>query len=940
LLGSPKVQQILKDIYLDAPSSILSAADFEGFVDVNGIAYFAANDGMNGNELWRSDGTEAGTYMVKDIRPGSDTSSGNLLPSNSHPRDLINVNGTLFFSADDGGATGRELWKSNGTAETTVPVKDIFPGSGWSITSSSMAAIGDILYFNADDGENGVELWRSNGTVEGTYMVKDIFPGDYSYDGEILPNSGNPERMINLNGTLYFIASNEDGSELWKSNGEEAGTAQVADIGLGPGWPSPNWLTAFNDELYFVANDGSGDGLWKTDGTTTQEVLGDIYGIDRSANPSWLTVVNDELYFVADRSAEVGYYGLWKTTGAQAGTEVVAELNRANGSSSPHDLVASGNTLFFVYNNGVNGHQLWKSESESGTILVNNVLTSVGQLTNVDGALFFTADDPINGNALWKSDAEAGAVLVTDIGPSVHSLTNVGGRLFFSANDGVRGAEPWILVAEPIPFAIVPETINDDLQSVVSDVQAAPSGSGAAPPEVLMSVFPEELDAVIAAVESLAPTTNTPVVTIVVTLTDGDYEGQTINVPAGVRLVIDGTSSTVTFVGASPAFTVASGEVIVKGATFVNSTDAPTILVTGGSLVLRDSFVQETTGGSRAAIEITGGTVDLGSVELPGGNTFDVSGPGELIRNLSASGVNAIGNVFQAGGVTLTDSFAIEDAIFHGLDAPGLGVVNFGGVSLFVGPGGILQSAIDAAPPNATIFVAPGVTGDFDAGAKLLSINFENGPTVSQLADESNPNLRTLTVIGTPDDDVISFNSGSASGVIQAAISGVPTGSFMPTGRLIAYGEDGNDQMSIDESIALTAILDGGEGNDDLSGGAGDDLLLGGTGSDWLSGAAGNDFLAGGQGADRIVGSAGHDVLVAGEVASHLTHNDLLLIAQQWAANRTADNSTSEDEVDEVFDGFDILTGSSGADWFIVSLNDKVTDFKKQNKEGDLLTTV
>jgi hypothetical protein len=80
--------------------------------------------------------------------------------------------------------------------------------------------------------------------------------------------------------------------------------------------------------------------------------------------------------------------------------------------------------------------------------------------------------------------------------------------------------------------------------------------------------------------------------------------------------------------------------------------------------------------------------------------------------------------------------------------------------------------------------------------------------------------------------------------------------------------------------------------------------------------------------------------LAASEVASHLTHNDLLMIAQQWAANRTVDNSTADDVLDEVFGGFDSLTGSSGADWFIVSLNDKVTDFKKNNKDGDILTLV
>jgi Ca2+-binding RTX toxin-like protein len=457
---------------------------------------------------------------------------------------------------------------------------------------------------------------------------------------------------------------------------------------------------------------------------------------------------------------------------------------------------------------------------------------------------------------------------------------------------------------------------------------------------VNVPVTEAELAAVIDAINAAVPDSSGLAVEIVLTVADGNYGGQFVDLNPGVVLIIDGAGNSVTFTGASPAFTVSSGDVVVRGVTFVNSTDAPTILVTGGSLVLRDSVVQETSGGSRAAIEITGGSVDLGTTEVPGGNTFDVSGTGELVRNLSTSLVHAVGNEFQVDGTTITDSAEIEDCIFHGLDAVGLGIVDVGSAMLFVGPGGSLQSAINGASPETTIHVAAAVTQSYDAGNKLVTIVFENGPTISQHADVVSAGLRTLTITGTPANDVISFTSGPGAGVVQAAISGVPTGRFMPTGRLIAYGEDGNDTISVDEAIALTAILDGGEGDDDLFGGAGNDLLLGGGGSDRLTGAAGNDFLAGGHGADRIVGSAGHDVLVAGEVASHLTHNDLLLIAQQWAANRTVDNSAADNELDEAFGGFDSLTGSSGADWFIVSVSDKVTDFKKNNKDGDVLTLV
>ena len=82
------------------------------------MLFFIANDGIRGEELWKSDGTAAGTVLVRDIVSGI----GGSLPSN-----LVNVSGTLYFTAANS-VGGRELWKSNGTAAGTVRVKDISPG--------------------------------------------------------------------------------------------------------------------------------------------------------------------------------------------------------------------------------------------------------------------------------------------------------------------------------------------------------------------------------------------------------------------------------------------------------------------------------------------------------------------------------------------------------------------------------------------------------------------------------------------------------------------------------------------------------------------------------------------------------------------------------------------------------------------------------------------
>jgi ELWxxDGT repeat protein len=168
----------------------------ELLVNVNGTLFFTANDGSNGRELWKSDGTEAGTVLVKDINSGGGDSS---------PSNLANVNGTLFFSANNG-TNGFELWKSDGTEAGTVLVKDINPGAANS-SPFSPTNVGGTLFFTTNDGTNGRELWKSDGTEAGTVLVKDINSG--------VGDSG-PLHLTNLSGTLFFSADDgSTGTELY-----------------------------------------------------------------------------------------------------------------------------------------------------------------------------------------------------------------------------------------------------------------------------------------------------------------------------------------------------------------------------------------------------------------------------------------------------------------------------------------------------------------------------------------------------------------------------------------------------------------------------------------------------------------------------------------------------------------------------------------------------
>ena len=116
------------------------------FTDVNGTIFFGARDASGNRELWKTDGTAAGTKLVKDINP----------TGSSNPSFLTNLNGTLLFTATDG-VTGFEVWKSDGTEGGTVLVKDIRPGPSGSSTFPMVSLNGSVL-FTADDGTVGREL--------------------------------------------------------------------------------------------------------------------------------------------------------------------------------------------------------------------------------------------------------------------------------------------------------------------------------------------------------------------------------------------------------------------------------------------------------------------------------------------------------------------------------------------------------------------------------------------------------------------------------------------------------------------------------------------------------------------------------------------------------------------------------------------------------------
>ena len=298
------------------PGSALSYLD--AWVVVDGIAYFQACRPTTGCELWKTDGSAEGTILVKDIWPGTTGSS---------PYDLTAVNGTILFAAYDP-VHGQELWRSDGTTAGTLLVKDLSPGPAHS-SPSALLNVNGTLYFRATDVANGTELWASDGTQAGTRLVKDIFPG---------AESSSPDNLTAVNGTLFFTANHPaTGMELWRSDGTAPGTTLVKDIVAGTGSSNATGLVSMNGVVLFAADDGaSGNELWKSDGTAAGTVrVKDIEPGPDSSYPSYQTSLGGTLYFAAQAD---GWSSLWKSDGTDAGTLLVKPGLPGDGPRYPQDL--------------------------------------------------------------------------------------------------------------------------------------------------------------------------------------------------------------------------------------------------------------------------------------------------------------------------------------------------------------------------------------------------------------------------------------------------------------------------------------------------------------------------------------------------------------------------------------------------------------------------
>jgi ELWxxDGT repeat protein len=430
---------------------------------MGGRVYFVATTSQTGAELWTTDGTSAGTYLVRDIRPGAES---------SNIENMVTDGTRLYFGADDG-EHGWELWTSDGTPDGTSMVMDMVPNRG-SARPSYLAMMGGRVYFKAEGASVAPRLWVSDGTAAGTHML--LPPGG--------PDLTSPRDMTASGARVFFFTL----EGLWVTDGTDAGTSFVRPLQLSVDNMPPILLTDVGGVVYFASGtDATGKELWRSDGTTagTSMVVdlnpGPGHGVRAGQQfPAEFIAMGGELYFQGDDGVRGAQ--LWKTDGTPGGTVPVhvREISPGRG-PYPVGLRVLGKQLVYLADDEAGGASLWGTygtpgEAELLAPSVSNLRAFAG--TAVVGAdMFFSPDAPDQRAELWRTDGTPdNTVRVLDV-PGINaaprSLVALGSGVLYGAESPNQGRELWRSDGTPEGTAVV----KDIARTATTNTAITPTGT-------------------------------------------------------------------------------------------------------------------------------------------------------------------------------------------------------------------------------------------------------------------------------------------------------------------------------------------------------------------------------------------------------------------------------------------------------------------------------
>ncbi len=706
-----------------------------------GRALFENNDGINGGELWITDGTAAGTSMLKDINPGTGSSDAGLVDGfidlgngkfvfdaivadAAHPKgedqlwvtdgtapgtlplltlgevELTSIGaGKALFEASDK-VHGYELWITDGTAACTAMVKDIYPGSSDS-TPLLFEPLGNgKALFEANDGSHGSEPWVTDGTDAGTYMLADINPG---------PDFSQARQFTTIRpGVALFEASDPvHGNELWITNGTTAGTSLLKDIDPG----SASGLIAAdenafhlmsNGKVLLAANDGTGAGLWITDGTAAGTVkfddLNPTYPTFTDVGPSRILWAGGQGTDFNTAQNWVG--GVVPAGAADVGIGAAFTVDVAQGAQNTLDSLQIGARA--VLNLAAAGFVLTDASEVSGN--AGGVVAGGGGTLTVGGTFANSGviELSVPGAALQTND---GTVVLTGGGTVLLEGGAIGGRAGQPQNDLLINRDNTIIGTGGIgsgPGFAFPLTVQNDATidgsaaaalsitaPVVNDGLLVGTGSGGL-----------RLDD---AIDNTAGTILASGDASVVTLDTGTVAGGSLAAANGGLLLVgadatlDGTAAPVLVSG---SLTVAAGATLTLAGT-----------ISGGAIVLDGLATladREGSGGPRAVPQpivgyAFGDTLDLRGITVAAGATATLAGGTLTVAN------GGTDYSFQLAGLAADSQFHVRTSA-----SGGVGVTMAVPPQQIVSTGAELNAAIDL-----LAFADAGLTYTIDLAADI-----------------------------------------------------------------------------------------------------------------------------------------------------------------------------------------------------------------------------
>lgn len=452
---------------------------YQPLARLGGKLVFAAKDKVHGLEYWTTDGTPAGTFLLKDIFPGIGGGA-----SLDYVRKPAVAGGRVFFPAF--GSEGIELWSSDGTEAGTVLVKDITPGPDSSLISELTGLGGKVFFFLSTNGQN--RLWESDGTAGGTRPIQavpgnsnylsaaggrllffagcDLWTSDGSAAGTVLvkslPYCFAQPLIDNGKEGLFFANDGIHGGEPWRSDGTPAGTGPIADLNPGPGFSSTDGFRGLVvDGLWFFrANGGEDSGmqLWTSDGTAAGTRMLEINhqksGMDVTPRgdllgPRAFSDLNGILLFQGND----GLTGseLWRSDGTAVGTSLVKDLRPGRSSSAPGEITPAWGATYFRTDAGTGQEKLWKTDGtpqgtelvvgfghlpDGGTPFSPRDLTPFGTDLLFLGSVFEFNDDLLRTDGTWQGTQLVGTAPGTSWPSYTDSLVSLGGGKVLVQADG------------------------------------------------------------------------------------------------------------------------------------------------------------------------------------------------------------------------------------------------------------------------------------------------------------------------------------------------------------------------------------------------------------------------------------------------------------------------------------------------------------------------